>query len=61
MPSLPPYGDFNRPAIAWSIAATACTANFLDVFQASMVLFGLSPIAEDLNFTPYDINWVIVA
>jgi len=61
MPSLPPYGDFNRPAIAWSIAATACTANFLDIFQASMVLFGLSPIVEDLHFTPYDINWVIVA
>jgi hypothetical protein len=61
MPSLPPYGDLKRPAIAWSIAATACTANFLDIFQASMVLFGLSPIAEDLAFTPYDINWVIVA
>jgi MFS family permease len=61
MPSIPAYGNFKRPAIAWAVASTAYTANFLDIFQSSMVLFGFSPIAEDLHFTPYDINWVIVA
>lgn len=58
---LPPYGDHKQPLVAWSVVAVACVANFLDLFQSSMVLFGLPPIAEDLGFTEFDINWVLVA
>lgn len=61
MAVLPPYGDVTRPTVAWSVVAVACVANFLDLFQSSMVLFGLPPIQEDLNFTVEEINWVLVA
>jgi hypothetical protein len=57
----PPYGDHTRPAIGWAVVAVACVANFLDLFQSSMVLFGLPPIEADLGFTVLDINWVLVA
>lgn len=57
----PPFGDHTRPTIGWSVVIVACIANFLDLFQSSMVLFGLPPIEEDLGFTALDINWVLVA
>jgi hypothetical protein len=57
----PPYGDHTRPAIGWAVVAVACVANFLDLFQSSMVLFGLPPIEAELGFTVLDINWVLVA
>lgn len=42
------------------ILLTTTLVNFLDLFQLSAVLFGLPDIERALNFTPEDINWVLI-
>jgi len=59
--AFPPYGDTSKPSFAWLVVVTACIANFLDLFQSSMVLFGLAEIKATLGFTAFDINWVLVS
>ncbi|KAJ5471182.1 Major facilitator superfamily domaingeneral substrate transporter [Penicillium desertorum] len=58
---LPPYGDRTKPSVAWAIVTVACIVNFLDLFQSSMVMFGLADIKEALEFTDGDLNWILVA
>jgi MFS family permease len=58
---LPPYGDYTRPSVAWGVVIVACIVNFLDLFQSSMVMFGLSDIQKDLKFDNSDLNWILVA
>lgn len=58
---LPPYGEYNQPLVAWGIVIVACIASFLDLFQSSMVMFGLADIQRDLGFTQKDLNWILVA
>ena len=63
MLSLPlSYGKDN-PSMRWIVLAIACVANFVDLFQSSMVFFGLPAIGSDkhMSFSLTDINWVIVA
>ncbi|EHY51785.1 Major facilitator superfamily multidrug transporter mfsC [Exophiala dermatitidis] len=59
-----PYSEYKDAGfLRWLVLGIACVANFADLFQSSMVLFGLPAIAADssMNFSPTDINWVIVA
>ena len=58
---LPPYGDRNKPMVAWGVVIVACIVNFLDLFQSSMVMFGLADIQNALNFNHSDLNWILVA
>ena len=58
---LPPYGDINKKSMAWGVVIVACICNFLDLFQSSMVMFGLTNIQKSLDFTSSDLNWVLVA
>lgn len=58
---LPPYGDVTKPAVAWAIVIVACIVAFLDLFQSSMVIFGLTEMKDELDFTTGDLNWVLVA
>lgn len=56
-----PLFDHTKPSVAWTLVATACVANFIDLFQSSMVLFALPSIQTDLDFTLRDLNWVVLA
>lgn len=59
----PPYhlGEKMGPkADLGLILLTTTLVNFLDLFQLSAVLFGLPDIERALNFTPEDINWVLI-
>lgn len=58
---LPPYGDRTKSSVAWGVVTVACIVNFLDLFQSSMVMFGLADIKEALKFSDGDLNWVLVA
>jgi len=59
-PKLPLF-DHNKPSVAWTLVATACIANFIDLFQTSMVLFALPTIQEDLHFSLENLNWVVLS
>lgn len=59
-PKLPLF-DHNNPTVAWVLVATACIANFIDLFQSSMVLFALPSIRDELHFSLVDLNWVVLA
>lgn len=58
---LPPYGDHTKPSVAWGVVTVACIVDFLDLFQSSMVMFGLSNIQKALKFNNSDLNWILVA
>ncbi|CAI7608173.1 unnamed protein product [Penicillium pancosmium] len=58
---LPPYGDPTKPSVAWGVVIVACIVNFLDLFQSSMVMFGLADIQEEMDFNHSDLNWILVA
>jgi hypothetical protein len=58
---LPPYGDYTKLPVAWGVVIVACVVNFLDLFQSSMVMFGLSDIQKSLNINNSDLNWILVA
>lgn len=56
-----PLFDHTKPAVAWTLVVTACVANFIDLFQSSMVLFALPSIQREMNFSLRDLNWVVLA
>ncbi|CAG8027260.1 unnamed protein product [Penicillium salamii] len=59
----PPYhlgARMSHKADLGLILLTTTLVNFLDLFQLSAVLFGLPDIQSSLNFTPEDINWVLI-
>lgn len=58
-----PLSHEQTSSLKWIVLSVAGLANFLDLCQSTMVLFGLQDIMQDasMNFTPNTINWVIVA
>ncbi|KAF2143179.1 uncharacterized protein K452DRAFT_350308 [Aplosporella prunicola CBS 121167] len=56
-----PIVDHRKPAVAWAIVVTACVANFIDLFQSSMVLFALNDIRPDMGFSAVNLNWVVLS